>query len=333
MFTDGQPIAHGTRPHKRNTMTIIGTAYNRWLLWDGHKDSQWAQAVEPIENPDEQGTTRLHVIHLIAQDRTYRTAYEAVFGPLPADLSDFKRFPDSGGPVNYPPHRAAWESMTTADQMIATRIYVNVGKAIAAYERLILPGPTRFDSYVQAILEGDTGIMESALTPDEVAGLRLFIGQANCIQCHNGPLFTDNGFHNTGAPMAAGLPLDNGWVIGVQRVVIDEFNCLSQYSDATETDCKALRSLQLENQEQIYAFKTPTLRHIAETAPYMHAGQFSTLGEVLDHYNQAPTAPAGRTELKPLHFSKAELAQLEAFLRSLSALPLAPPELLAPPDD
>jgi len=142
IFTDGRSQALGTRPHRRNTMPLIGPAYSTWLLWDGHKDSLWAQAIDPIESPDEQGSTRLHALHLIGRNETYRTAYEEIFGPLP-DLSDFNRFPDSGGPVDYPPYRANWERMDPADQAAATRVLANIGKAIAAYERLILPGPAR----------------------------------------------------------------------------------------------------------------------------------------------------------------------------------------------
>lgn len=66
-----------------------------------------------------------------------------------------------------------------------TQVYVNMGKAIAAYERLIMPAPSRFDIYVEALLKDDKTAMKAALTSDEVAGLRLFIDRAQCINCHN----------------------------------------------------------------------------------------------------------------------------------------------------
>jgi len=332
MFTDGVPIAVGTRPHTRNTLTIVGTAFNPWLMWDGHKDSQWAQAIGAIEHPDEQGSTRLHVLHLIGSDETYRTAYKALFGPLP-DLSNFERFPDSGGPVDYPPYRAAWESMNQADRESTTRVFVNVGKAIAAYERLILPGSTPFDGYAQAILAGNTEEMAASLTPDEVTGLRLFIGPANCIRCHTGPQFTDNQFHNTGVPPGEGQPLDEGRASGLERVLADEFNCHNQHSEAEEDECISLDAVPARDARRPYAFKTPTLRHLAETGPYMHAGQFATLAAVLDHFNKAPAAPVGQSELEPLEMSESELDQLNAFLHSLSGPLAVPPELLAPPED
>jgi cytochrome c peroxidase len=301
-------------------------------MWDGHRDSQWAQALGAIEHPDEQGSTRLHVLHLIGRDESYRTAYEALFAPLP-ELADFDRFPDAGGPVDYPPYRAAWESMSQADRERTTEVFVNAGKAIAAYERLILPAPTRFDRYVQAVLAGDSEGMAASLTPDEVEGLRLFIGTVNCIGCHRGPLFTDYQFHNTGVPRPAGPALDQGRAAGLERVLADEFNCRGRHSDADEGDCDLLNVAQREEVGHIYAFKTPSLRHLADTGPYMHAGQFDTLEAVLAHYNQAPAAPAGHSELLPLELSETELAQLVAFLRSLSAPLAVPPELLAPPEE
>jgi cytochrome c peroxidase len=210
-------------------------------------------------------------------------------------------------------------------------VYANIGKAIAAYERKIMPGPSRFDQYVDALLKGDTAGMHAALTPDEVVGLRLFVGKAGCINCHNGPLFTNNDFHNTGVPAAPGLPQDTGRGKGVQQVLGDEFNCLSRYSDAAPEDCGELRFAKADDHALERQYKPPSLRDVAERAPYMHAGQFATLREVLEHYNRAPAAPAGHSELKPLGLSEQELAQLEAFLRSLSGPLNTPPELLAPP--
>jgi cytochrome c peroxidase len=302
------------------------------LLWDGHKDSLWSQAVEPLEHPDEHGYTRLHAVHLIRQDESYRTLYENVFGLLPDELANFDRFPDSGGPVEYAGYGANWESMSPEDQQVVTQIFTNLGKAIAAYERLILPGPARFDVYVRAVLEGDIDTMETALNPDEVAGLRLFIGPVNCTRCHSGPLFTGHTFHNTGVPLAEAMPPDDGRAGGIQRVVTDGFNCLGPYSDATPAECASLRSVKTEGEALIYAFRTPSLRNVSETAPYMHTGQFATLREVLEHYNQAPPAPLGQTELKPLGLTESELTQLAAFMRSLSAPLASAPELLAPPN-
>jgi len=221
--------------------------------------------------------------------------------------------------------------MAPADRDAISRIYANLGKAIAAYERKIVPGPSRFDRYVEALLKGDTSAMHAALAPEEVAGLRLFVGKAQCINCHNGPLFTNNDFHNTGVPAVPGLPEDVGRAQGVRQVLADEFNCLSVYSDAAPEDCGELRFAKTDDYALERQFKSPSLRNVAERSPYMHAGQLQTLRAVLEHYNDAPAAPSGHSELKALNLSEQELVQLEAFLRSLSGPLVTPPALLALP--
>jgi cytochrome c peroxidase len=221
--------------------------------------------------------------------------------------------------------------MTQADRDAVTQVYVDMGKAIAAYERLIMPAPSRFDQYVEALLNNDKKAMRAALTDDEVAGLRLFIGRAECIKCHNSPLFTNNDFHNTGVPTAQGLALDNGRASGVLKVINDEFNCLSQWSDAGENDCAELRFVTSKGEQLEAAFKPPSLRNVAETAPYMHAGQYPTLEEVLAHYNHPPISPVGHNELNPLGLTQHEMEQIIAFLKSLSGGVDAPQTLLQAP--
>jgi cytochrome c peroxidase len=327
-FQDGLPLGQGIGTTNRRTMPIAGTAYSPWLFWDGRKDSQWAQALAPLESPVEHGGTRAQYAQLIVT--YYRAEYEALFGPLP-DLGDRMRFPLSAGPVDEPQARAAWEAMTPEDQQLITGIYVNLGKAIAAYERQLMSGPSRFDRYVEALIKGDTETVQTVLTPDEAAGARLFIGKANCTNCHSGPLLTNNDFHNTGVPAVPGLPNDTGRAKGAQQVLQDEFNCLSQWSDAQPDQCSELHFLKADGHELERQFKPPSLRDVAGRAPYMHAGQFTTLREVLEHYNRAPDAPVGHSELEPLHLSPSELAQLEAFLGSLGGGVSAPTDLLGPP--
>ncbi len=311
-FQDGLPLGKGVGQTGRRTMPIAGTAYSPWLFWDGRKDSQWAQALGPLESAVEHGSSRTQYAHLIAT--AYRDEYEAIFGPLP----DLTGLPAAAGPVDNPSARTAWEGMSAAGQEAVNQIFVNIGKAIAAYERTLLPQPTRFDAYVQAAVAGDTAVMRDLFTADEVAGLRLFIGQANCIRCHNGPLLTDNDFHNTAVSQAPGLPEDLGRAAGAPQVLADEFNCLSAYSDATSEQCAELRFILAEGEQLIRAFKPPSLRGVAQRPPYMHAGQIATLEDVLIHYNTAPTAPAGHSELEPLNLSPAELEQLLAFLQTLN---------------
>jgi cytochrome c peroxidase len=285
-FTDGRALAQGVGTTDRTAMPLPGTQYADFLFWDGRKDSQWAQALGPLESPVEHGGTREQYAQQIKE--FYATEYETVFGPLP-ELSD-------------------------GDRAAATRVFVNMGKAIAAYERTLVPGASRFDAYVADVLA--TGSSQ-ALTGDEVAGLKLFIGEARCTTCHMSPLFTNGDFHNTGVPARAGLPEDTGRAAGAAKVLTDEFNCLSQWSDARAVQCTALRFLKAGTHEQERQFKVPSLRDVAARGPYMHAGQYETLSDVLRHYNTAPEAPAGHSEITPLRMTDAELRQLEAFLRTL----------------
>jgi cytochrome c peroxidase len=199
-----------------------------------------------------------------------------------------------------------------------SRVYANIGKAIAAYERKIVFTPARFDRFVEAELAGRQHTVTDAFSDDERAGLRLFIGKANCSTCHNGSLLTDNHFHNTGVPQSTdGAANDSGRTTGVRAVMASEFNCVGKHSDAKRDDCSELRFAVSEGSELVRAFKTPSLRNAVTRPPFMHAGQFASISDVLAHYNRAPTAPAGKTELKRLRLSDSELRQLEAFLNTL----------------
>jgi cytochrome c peroxidase len=317
-FTDGLPRARGIAETRRKTMTIVGTAYSPWLFWDGRKDSQWAQALGPMEDAREHGGNRGMYAHVIAEH--YRAEYEAIFGPLPA-LDDRARFPDQAGPVEDPTARSNWDAMSAPDRNAVTEVYVNIGKSIAAFERGLMPGSSRFDEFVEALVADDPRGAD-VLTDDEVAGLRLFIGEAHCANCHNGPLFTNNSFHNTGIPPVDGREPDRGRADGVGLVETDEFNCLSRWSDADPDACTALRFLRDDADALAGAFKPPTLRDVSKVGPYMHAGQLTTLAEVLRHYRDAPEAAIGHSELEPLELTDAQLAQLEAFLRSLDEVPV-----------
>jgi len=326
LFQDGTPLAHGVGTTSRRTMTIIGTAYSPWFFWDGRKDSQWAQALGPMENPVEHGGNRTMYAHLIS--KYYLEDYESLFGPLP----DLSRLPPDAGPVADTQAAANWEGMSPEDREAVTFIYVNMGKAIAAYERLLIPGESRFDRYVEAVLNSDYESANKILTPEEIAGLKLFIGEASCTNCHNGPLFTNNDFHNTGVPAAPDLPEDVGRAKGAQQVLADEFNCLSTYSDAQPQQCGELRFLVADGHELERQFKPPSLRNVATRGPYMHAGQFATLEEVLNHYNTAPEAPVGHSELEPLKLSEKQITQIIAFLKTLNGPIHAEAQWLAAPE-
>lgn len=309
-FQDDRPLGIGMGTTGRRTMPIAGTAYSPWLFWDGRKDSQWSQALGPLESAVEHGGDRTQYAHLIAAN--YSAAYEPLFGALP----DLSALPPHAAPDGTADAEAAWTAMSEADRDAVNRVFANMGKAIAAFERTIMPAETRFDRYALALAAGTALEGDAALTAEELLGLKLFIGKANCTMCHNGPLLSDMHFHNTGIPGAAATP-DTGRALGAVQVKADPFNCLGAYSDAGPSDCAELKYMVAEGDELEGAFKPPSLRGVADRPPYMNAGQVTSLTEALEHYNSAPAAPVGHSELKPLGLSAEELAALEAFLKTL----------------
>ena len=216
------------------------------------------------------------------------------------------------------------------------RAFANLGKAIAAYERTLRYGESRFDRYARAVLAGEPDGRQ-ALSAQEVAGLRLFLGKGQCATCHNGPLLTDQHFHNTGVPARDPARPDRGRAAATAAVLADEFNCAGRYSDAPPQGCQELRFMAVDPVAMEGAFKTPSLRNVALRAPYMHAGQLATLEAVVEHYARSPAAPVGHSELahagtghaerQPIRLSAQERLDLVAFLRSLSG----PIEERAPP--
>src|SRR5688500_18626722 len=217
-------------------MPIAGTAYGTWQFWDGRADSQWSQALGPLESAVEHGGDRTQYARLVATE--YREAYEQVFGRLP----ELAGLPERAGPVADTARAAAWTRIPAARREDVTRVYANIGKAIAAYERRIGHAPSRFDRYVEAELAGRPHTAASALTRDEEAGLRLFIGKASCVTCHNGAMLTDGAFHNTGVGLpSVALAPDSGRAVGVRQALAGEFACTSRWSDAGPDDCAELR--------------------------------------------------------------------------------------------
>jgi cytochrome c peroxidase len=156
----------------------------------------------------------------------------------------------------------------------------HVAKAIATFERTVLSGNAPYDRHEA----GDA----KAMTPEQVRGMNVFFNKAACDSCHLGFNFTDGSYVNIG--------------IGMDRPKID----LGRY-------------IVTEREEDKGAFKTPTLREIAFTAPYMHDGRFRTLEEVVEHYDKGGIKnPYLDSRLKPLHLTAQDKKDLVAFLHALS---------------
>ncbi len=309
-FQDDLPLARGIGTTARRTMPIAGTAYSPWQFWDGRKDSLWSQALGPLEDANEHGGDRTAFAHRMAA--RYRQSYEAVFGPLP----DLGNLPRHAGPLGDDGVTQAWAEMADDERAAVDTVFANMGKAIEAFERTVLHAPTRFDRFADAIANGRQPEEGARLTPLEIEGLRLFIGRANCIDCHNGPRFTDDHFHNTGVPAAEGLPEDRGRAAAIEPVRKDPFNCLGRYSDAGG-DCAELRFMLTDSHELERAYKTPSLRGAFSRPPYMHAGQLTTLADVIEHYSTAPEPPSGHSQIEPFSLNDRGREALAAFLGTL----------------
>ena len=311
-FQDDLPLARGVGVSNRRTMPLAGVAWSPWLFWDGRRDSLWAQALTPLEDQREHAGTRAAYAHLIAEHFFER--YQRIFGPLP----DLSGVPGSAGPLGADADKAAWQSMSEAQKSDVDSVFANIGKAIAAFERSIVPEETRFDRFAQALASGASPAADATLSGEEIAGLKLFIGKAQCSTCHTGPRFTDDSFHNTGVPLVPGLPEDLGRETAVGQVAADPFNCLGRFSDAPPEACGELRFMVVKSPELTRAYKTPSLRGAATRPPYMHSGQLETLDAVVAHYAAAPASPSGSSELHPVTLSARERGQLVAFLKTLA---------------
>ncbi|HEX6885307.1 MAG TPA: cytochrome c peroxidase [Planctomycetota bacterium] len=335
-WSDGRTTAVGLAPVARHTPTLLDVAQHRWYFWDGRKDSLWSQALAPLEDPGEHGASRLQLAHLVAGDARYRAAYERVFGALP-DLSDAERFPPRGRPVPGQPEHPlarAWNGMTWRDRDAVDGVFANLGKALAAFQRTLVTGPAPFDVFVDGLRTGDAE-KQRALDPAARRGLALFLGQARCHTCHDGPFFSDLEFHDDRVPpLEPGAEPDRGRYLGLALVLDDPFNGLGRHSDDPEAGRTRLAYLARTNHSE-RELKTPTLRNVARTAPYMHQGQLATLADVVRFYSTLegalPPHPEERL-VEPLGLDAGEQADLVAFLESLTGTPV-PPERIGIPEE
>ena len=331
-FSDGLTTGKGLQTVSRNTPTIIGASQHTWFFHDGRADSLWSQALGPLENDLEHGSNRTHVVHTVYHDNTSRSLYEKVFGKFP-DISNVQRFPLQAGPVTETIAAQNWQRMSKVDQDLVSGIYANLGKAIAAYETRLQPAVSRFDHYADGVVNNKSELLKS-LNKNETEGLRIFLSKAKCITCHSGPMFTDEGFHNISVQPANGKQHDIGRFKGAREVLKNEFNCRSMFNDEKNASCSELEYMVMERHETQGAMKTPSLRNVAKTAPYMHAGQYKTLKRVIRHYKEPPPVRFRQSELfLAVKLTDKEIEQLISFLKSLNSSINAPAQLLSNPFD
>jgi cytochrome c peroxidase len=235
---------------------------------------------------------------------------------------DYTRFPATGSPYT---DSANWNGLSPGDKEIINRILVNYGKSIEAYLRKLVSRNAPFDRYVA----GDG----NAISNNAKKGLKLFIGKAGCIHCHNTPLFSDDDFHVIGLHIDTSLsphadPTEigraaNQALICNPSVADGDFNVNGHFSDdpATTRDgdfCSQTIPVGL--------WRTKGLRQIAGTAPYFRDGQAATLDDVIEFYNRGGdpvgTFLGGPKEIRPLHLSTQEESWLKEFLTTLTGDPI-----------
>jgi cytochrome c peroxidase len=350
-----------------NALPTLNSAYRMVVFWNGRADSLWALNVLVAESGTTMNGNRLALAHRIFDK--YRADYEMVFGPLPAALGDTTddpdRFPPAGKPKLAGAADGVWEVMNAADRIACNSILVNWAKAIAAYESRLISRDSPFDRFVTAGRDSDL------ISGAAKRGARLFVGKAACIDCHNGTQLTDEQFHNVGVPQfGAAVPTTGdcpatdvpyacncvagtlcspwGAYDGLKRLAASTWlrSCVFDDKDAATTDppcsddtsdrSREAYSKRTLTEDLKGAWRTPSLRNVALTAPYMHDGMYATLEDVVWHYNTGGRAATGErvgtpaVQLKPIGLSAAEVADLVAFLGTLTGAPLDP-NLTTPP--
>jgi len=230
----------------RNAPSLLNRAYGRRFFWDGRVGSLEEQALKPLANPKELGSSVAAALKRLRENASYAEQFRQAF--------------TTGG----------------AEAVNAE----NLGKALASFQRTLLFG----DSPVDRFRANDA----SALSDAERQGLWLYESRGRCWRCHSGHNFTDESFHNTGVR----------W--GKRPVDLGRFAVTSLEADAGK-------------------FKTPTLRGVTLTAPYMHDGSVKTLRDVVQFYNRGGVKnPNLDPDIRPLNLSDTDVDHLVAFLEAMS---------------
>ncbi|WP_125722997.1 cytochrome-c peroxidase [Flavobacterium ustbae] len=251
-------FGHDRQTGKRNSMTILNSAYATSLFWDGRAKSLEDQAQFPVSDPLEMNEKLTIAVDKIAKIKGYKALFTAAFGDKKVTLE-------------------------------------RIQYAIATFERSINSPKSKFDQFVSG--------KSAVYTDQQVKGMHLFRTKAQCINCHNTPYFSDNEFHNDGQTL-----------FGTKYEDFGRYNVTKDVKD-------------------IGKFRTPTLREVANTKPWMHHGHFPTLLDVVELYNLGNPSPVQKKYLgtardslipkvdpmlRKLDLSKEEIADLLAFIETLS---------------
>ncbi len=291
VFTDSpRRVSVGIRglTGTRNAPTVVNAAYMSSQFWDGREPDLEGQSKQPFLNPVEMGLPdHAPILAVIRGDPDYREAFRAAFGVAAEDVT-----------------------------------IEHVAQAIASFERTVIAGDTPFDRWY---FGGD----EDAMSAAAKRGFDVFLNEGRCVSCHrisqNFALFTDGRFHNLNVSFEK-----------ISDAVDTLTKAMTEHrAEGADVDKLVLGNLDLSElgryavsgwMTHIGAFKTPTLRNVARTAPYMHDGSLATLEDVVDFYNNGgrvtesdPINPFQSGGIRPLGLDEAQKADLVAFLEALTS--------------
>ncbi|HUT48231.1 MAG TPA: cytochrome c peroxidase [Alphaproteobacteria bacterium] len=292
-FGDGRPRSIGIARVDRNAPGLYNLRLNRWFGWGGKSDTLWSQSIHPILDAKELGATPALIARRIAGNDRLAAAYRRTFGHEPAGK---------------PPET----------------VLVNVAKALAAFQETIVSGRTPFDTFRDALAKSRAAGI-AAYPAAAKRGLKIFIGKGKCNICHFGPNFTNGEFHNIGIGyFVARGRVDKGRYGGIEALKASRYNLLGPYNDDTRRSTAGFTRRVRQHPANWGAFRVPSLRNLVATAPYMHDGSKPTLREAVRHYselNEDRLHQTGEKLLRALRLSRREIADLIAFLNTLSETP------------
>jgi cytochrome c peroxidase len=281
----------------RNPPSVLGSGYSTWFMWDGRADRLWNQALLPLFSPIEMASTPAILRERLTS--TYAEEYRSVFGKLPSEESNDEQ------------------------------LQANFGKAIAAYERTVNRNEAPFDQDVIRFL----GAVQEGQAEKDPAwlGLKTFMRKGQCILCHKGTMLSDDQFHNIGVADASDSRRGVAAPTAANSLLTWTFNSSGPYSDAPSgLESGRLQRLGSDLREKAAelegAFKTPTLRNVELTAPYMHTGDLKTLEDVVELYNKGGEAAGSYAgtlsqSIAPLELTAEEKAALVKLLKSMTGAP------------
>lgn len=293
-FSESRALAVGASPGTRNTQGLLNAGLQRWFGWGGGADSLWAASLKPLFAPHEMAANLTDTAQVLKANKLFVNA-------IAQNLNN-------GDNLN------SWDDEA---------IVLIAGKAIGAYVRTLSSGVTPFDQYRTALVSKDAAGQNQY--PDAAKrGLKIFISEANCRACHFGANFSNGEFHDVGRPFFTGVgQVDPGRYAGIQRLRNDPYSLTGKHG----VDVQTQQRLKTENvklsQSNWGQWRTPSLRNLSLTAPYMHDGSLKTLRDVVDWYADIDVERLhsdGEAILKPLNLNDQQRNDLVVFLESLSVV-------------